>query len=46
MSYNKAVLAFYKEHRPEKSFIFLLLGTGIVLVLFSIYPIVPHAPVS
>ena len=29
---------------PETSYIFLLLGTGIVLVVFYIYPIVPHAP--
>ena len=30
--------------RPETSFIFLLPGTGIFLVLFYIYPIVPYAP--
>ena len=30
---------------PKTSVIFLLLGTGIVLVFFYIYPIVPHAPV-
>ena len=28
------------------SFIFLLLGTEIALVLFYIYPIVPYAPAS
>ena len=27
------------------SFTFLLVSTGIFLVLFSVYPIVPHAPV-
>ena len=35
---------FDKEYRPETSFIFLLLGTGNVLVFFYIYPIVLHAP--
>ena len=29
---------------PKTSYIFLLRGTGIVLVLFYIYPIVPYAP--
>ena len=29
---------------PETSFIFLLLGNGIVFALFYIYLIVPHAP--
>ena len=34
-----------KGHGPEEtSLIFLLRGTGIVLVLFYIYPIVPYAP--
>ena len=31
-------------YRPETSYIFLLCGTGIFLVLFYIYPIVPRAP--
>ena len=34
---------FDEGYRPERSYTFLLLGTGIVLVLFWIYPIVPHA---
>ena len=29
---------------PEVPYIFLLRGTGICLVLFYIYPIVPHSP--
>ena len=33
-----------KGYRLETSLIFLLIGTGIFLVLFDIYPIVPHAP--
>ena len=33
-----------KGYRPETPFIFLLVGTGIVLVLFYSYPIVPYAP--
>ena len=32
-----------KRYRPETSIIFILLGTGIALVLFYIYPIVPHS---
>ena len=35
---------FDKRYRPETSFIFILRGTGIVLVLFYIYQIVPYAP--
>ena len=34
---------FDKGQRPKTSVIFLLLGTGVVLVLFYIYPIVPYA---
>ena len=37
-------LTLDEGYRPETSVIFLLCGTGIVLVLFYIYPIVPHAP--
>ena len=38
-------LPFWWRVRPETSFIFiLLLGTGICLVLFYIYPIPPYAP--
>ena len=33
-----------KWYKPETWFIFLLVGTGIFLVLFYIYPTVPHAP--
>ena len=33
-----------KGYWPETSYIFLLLRTGICLVLFYINPIVPHAP--
>ena len=34
----------YRGYRPETSFIFILVGTEIFLVvLFYIYPIVPHA---
>ena len=34
---------FDEGHRPEASVIFLPLGTGIVLVLFYIYSIIPDA---
>ena len=33
-----------KGYRPETSYMFILLSTGICLVLFYIYPIVPYAP--
>ena len=35
---------FWCRVRPETSVTFILLSTGIVLVLFYIYPIVPYAP--
>ena len=38
MPFNKS---FDRGSRLETSYIFLLRGTGIVLVLFYIYPIVP-----
>ena len=37
-------MSFDKGYRLETSYIFLLLGTGIFLVLFYIYAIVPYAP--
>ena len=36
------VLTFDKGYRPKISYIFLLRGTVIFLVLFCIYPIVPY----
>ena len=39
-------MTFRKGYIPKTSCIFPLLGTGISLVLFYIYPILPHAPVS
>ena len=38
------ILTFDEGYRPETSVIFLLVGTGIGLVLLNIYPIVPYAP--
>ena len=37
-------MIFDRGYRPEMSFVFLLLGIGICLVLFYICPIVPYAP--
>ena len=37
-------VTFDKGIGPKTSYIFILRGTGIVLVLFDIYPIVPYAP--
>ena len=45
-SSNKSKTPFIKclKKRPETSYICLPRGTGIVLVLFYIYPIVPYTP--
>ena len=37
-------LMIFRYNLPHKSYIFLLIGTGIVLVLSYIYPIVPYVP--
>ena len=42
--YQQTFLDCCKGYRPETVFIFLLVGIGIFLALFCIYPIVPHAP--
>ena len=36
-------LLIHAQGWPETSYAFILLGTGICLVLFYIYPIVPYA---
>ena len=37
-------ITFDKGYRPETSFIFILIGTGIVVVFIDIYPILPYTP--
>ena len=44
MRFGSIRSAFDEGYRPETSYIFLLCGIGIFLVLFYIYPIVPRAP--
>ena len=41
---TQEIVTFVKRHMSENSYTFLLLGTGIFLVFFDIYPIVPYAP--
>ena len=44
MHQHPCTLTFDKEYRPDTSYIFLLRGTGVFLVLSYINPIEPYAP--